>query len=235
MISSSRIILHGKLKFKKMADSLPIIGIETSGELCSVALMIDGKSFVEVNYLQKHIHSEKLIEMVETVLQHSKMELNRTKSIAVSIGPGSFTGLRIGLSAAKGMALGSNLPIITVPTFSAFAMQLTDYLVEGEEFGIIGNASLKEIYFAMFRKKSRQIETVTDLRLVEKKSLNALTKEGKKIFGDQEIDGVIKTPYGATASSIAKWAYLFGKDLVTFNYDYLEPNYFNKFIPKVAR
>ncbi|MCL6100466.1 MAG: tRNA (adenosine(37)-N6)-threonylcarbamoyltransferase complex dimerization subunit type 1 TsaB [Bacteroidetes bacterium] len=218
-----------------MTSSLPILGIETSGELCSVALMIDEKSFVEFNYLQKHIHSEKLIEMVESVLWHSKVELSNVKEIAVSIGPGSFTGLRIGLSAAKGLALGSNLPIVPVSTFSAYALQLADYLTGDEKFGIISNASLDEVYFAEFKKKNQQVEVVTELKLIEKTSLASLTGQTGKIFGDVEIKNIIKTPFGVTASSIAKWAYLFGKDLVTFNYDYLEPNYFKKFIPKVAR
>lgn len=218
-----------------MTNSLPILGIETSGELCSVALMINEKSFVEFNYLQKHIHSEKLIEMVESVLWHSKVELSNVKEIAVSIGPGSFTGLRIGLSAAKGLALGSNLPIVPVETFSAYALQLADYLTDDEKFGIVSNASLDEVYFAEFKKKDRQVETVTALTLIEKTSLASLTEHTGKIFGDIEIKNIIKTPYGVTASSISKWAYLFGKDLVTFNYDYLEPNYFKKFIPKVTR
>ena len=218
-----------------MTNSLPILGIETSGELCSVALMINEKSFVEFNYLQKHIHSEKLIEMVESVLWHSKVELSNVKEIAVSIGPGSFTGLRIGLSAAKGLALGSNLPIVPVATFSAYAMQLADCLTDDEKFGIISNASLDEVYFAEFKKKNQHVEVVTELKLIEKTSLASLTEQTGKIFGDTEIKNIIKIPYGVTASSICKWAYLFGKDLLTFNYDYLEPNYFKKFIPKVTR
>lgn len=218
-----------------MAELTPILGVETSGELCSVALMLGEKSLVEFSYLQKYIHSEKLVEMIEAVTTRSNVDLKQTKTIAVSIGPGSFTGLRIGLSAAKGLALGANLPIVPVPTFSAYAMQLAEYLSEGEEFGIVGNASLEEVYYAEFKKKNNKVEAISELKLIEKTSLESMRNKPCKIFGDVIMNDVIKEPLGATASSICKWAYLFGKDLVTFNYDYLEPNYFKKFIPKVVR
>ena len=218
-----------------MADLLPILAIETSGELCSVALMMDVKSSLEFNYLQKYIHSEKLIEMIQTVLAISKVELNHVQSIAVSIGPGSFTGLRIGLSAAKGLALGSNLPIIPVPTFSAFAQQLSENLQSGESFGIISNANIDEVYYSKFQKKNNRVEIIEDLKLVKKISLKEAAQSVNRIFGDIELENLIKTPFGSTAFSIAKWAYLFGKDLVTSNYDSLEPNYFKKFIPRAAR
>lgn len=218
-----------------MADLLPILGIETTGELCSVAVMPEENSFVEFNYLQKHIHSEKLVDMIGTILTRSEIDLRQIKAIAVSIGPGSFTGLRIGLSAAKGLALGSNLPLVPVPTFSAYAMRLAEYLPYGEKFGIVANASIDEIYFAEFMKKGSLVEVATELKLIEKSSLESEYNGAIKIFGEVAINGVIKSTLGPTASAICKWAYLFGKDLLTFNYDYLEPNYFKKFIPKVAR
>ena len=98
-----------------MNELFPILAVETSGELCSVALLLDEKNFIELNYLQKQIHSQKLIGMIDTVLETAATELRGVKSIAVSMGPGSFTGLRIGLSAVKGIAFGANLPIIPIP------------------------------------------------------------------------------------------------------------------------
>src|SRR4030042_6611650 len=105
-----------------MKVQLPILAIETSGELCSTAVMLSEQSFVEMNILKKHVHSQKLFDMIDLVLKNANVELKDIACIAVSIGPGSFTGLRIGLSAAKGMAVGANLPIVPVPSFQALSL-----------------------------------------------------------------------------------------------------------------
>ena len=86
--------------------------------------------------MEKNIHSEKLLEVVEAVLKKSLVKINEVGSIAVSSGPGSFTGLRIGMSAAKGLAFGANLPIISVPTFEALALKICDIIPDKTEFVI---------------------------------------------------------------------------------------------------
>ncbi|MFA7422004.1 MAG: tRNA (adenosine(37)-N6)-threonylcarbamoyltransferase complex dimerization subunit type 1 TsaB, partial [Melioribacteraceae bacterium] len=109
-----------------MNNLFPILAVETTGEMCSVAIHLDQKNFIELNYLEKHIHSQKLINMVDSVLSQADVKLENIKAIAVSMGPGSFTGLRIGLAAVKGLAFGSSLGIIPVPTFDAYALQISE-------------------------------------------------------------------------------------------------------------
>ena len=82
----------------------------------------------------KHSHSEKLFEVIESVLQQASISKNELKAIAVSAGPGSFTGLRIGMSAAKGIAQALSIPIISVPTFEALALQIAQYLSDNSSF-----------------------------------------------------------------------------------------------------
>ena len=89
-----------------------VLAVETSGLLCSVAALINEKEFSEVNINQKYIHSDKLIEIIDTTLNSVDLKLNDMKHIAISVGPGSFTGLRVGLSAVKGIALGASLPVV---------------------------------------------------------------------------------------------------------------------------
>ncbi|MEW6701378.1 MAG: tRNA (adenosine(37)-N6)-threonylcarbamoyltransferase complex dimerization subunit type 1 TsaB, partial [Bacteroidota bacterium] len=136
-----------------MNETLPILAIETSGDLCSAAVLLGEKNFVELNYLQKHIHSQKLIDIIDAVLKNANVELKQIKSIAVSMGPGSFTGLRIGLSAVKGIAFGAGLPIIPVPTFDAYAFNIARVLPDGSKFIIAINANIDELYFEKFVKK----------------------------------------------------------------------------------
>lgn len=216
-----------------MDNLFPILAVETTGELCSAAILLDEKNYIELNYLQKHIHSQKLIDIIDTVLVNAKVEINRVKSVAISMGPGSFTGLRIGLSAVKGIAFGANLPIIPVPTFDAFAYQLSQNLLDETEFVIAINASIDDFYFAKYKKQKDEIKIIENLRLVEKEHLPKYICEKDFVYGNINYKNILNSLTTPNAQYVGKWAYLFGNDLLTFNYDYLEPNYFKKFIAKV--
>ena len=215
-----------------MNNKFPILAVETSGDNCSVALLFDDHNFVEMNYQQKHIHSQKLIEMIDTVLNNAQIELNRCKAIAVSMGPGSFTGLRIGLSTVKGLAFGANIPIIPVPTFDAYAFHISKYIKSGTKFVIAINANGDECYFSKYIKRSKNVDVIDNLQLVNKNNLQSLICSDELVYGDSLIDNALNDMLGLTAVKIGKWAYLLGYDLLTSNYDYLEPNYFKKFIVK---
>jgi tRNA threonylcarbamoyl adenosine modification protein YeaZ len=204
-----------------MNNYLPILAIETSGELCSVALMLDKNSFVELNYLQKHIHSKKIIEMIDSVLKNAEKDINDVKAIAVSAGPGSFTGLRIGFSAAKGLALGAGLQIIPVPTFDTAAEHICKTLPNDSKFIIANKASIEEIYTAKYQTVDDKINVVENVGIVRKENFKYYCEGFELIFGN--VEGRL---LNFTARSIAEWAYLFGNDLLTFDYDYLEPEYF---------
>jgi tRNA threonylcarbamoyladenosine biosynthesis protein TsaB len=217
-----------------MKNNFPILSIETSSELCSAAVMSDEKTFFEMNILKKQIHSEKLLEMIDIILNSSKLSLKDLSFIAVSIGPGSFTGLRIGLTAAKSLAFGSNLPIVPVPTFSAFALQINDYISNGEKFGIIRNASIEDFYYATFNAGQPFKEWNSEVKLYKKTEIEKID-QNNKLFGDMVENLTIKHILGPNASNIARWSYFFGSDLLTYNYDYLEPYYLKNFIAKVKR
>jgi tRNA threonylcarbamoyladenosine biosynthesis protein TsaB len=100
---------------------LIILGLETSTEVCSVGLLRDGSAGIEQSIRESHIHSEKVLTLVQEVIATGGIQLNQLDAIAVSIGPGSFTGLRIGLSTAKGLSFSLGKPLIAVPTFEAIA------------------------------------------------------------------------------------------------------------------
>jgi len=171
--------------------------------------------------------------MTDTVLKNTGLETADLKCIAVSMGPGSFTGLRIGLSAVKGIAFGNNLPIIPVPTFNAFALQISDYLINGAIFNIAITANMDEVYFAKYSKCGSDVITIEDLKIVGIADINNLVQEKEAVLGNVNYKTYSSELTFPGATAIGKWAYLFGKDLLTFQYDYLEPNYFKNFIPKV--
>ncbi|KAF0140621.1 MAG: glycoprotease family protein [Stygiobacter sp.] len=218
-----------------MNKLFPILSLETTGEMCSVAVMLDEKVFVELNHLQKHIHSQKLIDMVDAVLAQSGIKIAEVKSVAVSMGPGSFTGLRIGVAAAKGLAFGSSLPIIPIPTFDAFALQVSESIPAKKVFNLITNASIDDVYCAKYVWSGGKLETLNQLELIKRDMLNKFLLDEEISFGNTFAEGAEIRNVQIRASYIGRWAYLFGSDLLTFDYDNLEPNYIKQFVGKVTK
>ena len=138
------------LELQSMDEFLPILAIETSSRICSVSLYISDNLYSEFSVNQKNIHSEKLFELINKTLESLEYSFDQIKAIAVSIGPGSFTGLRIGVSAAKGLAFGRKIPIIPVPTFEALALQISNYLSKSTEFTICNSVNRDELYKSDF-------------------------------------------------------------------------------------
>jgi tRNA threonylcarbamoyladenosine biosynthesis protein TsaB len=117
---------------------MKIIAVETSTDICSVCVIANEKtSQCEINL--KQIHSEKIISLIDQCLKNLNMDLDEINAIGVSIGPGSFTGLRIGLSTVKGICFVKEKPIIAVPTLDALALKAAKF------YEIFSNFCLKEV------------------------------------------------------------------------------------------
>ena len=115
------------LVLNNMNNFLPLLAIETSDSICGACVYFDEERYFSSKVILKHSHSEKLLEVIQSILHQASISQNDLKLIAVSNGPGSFTGLRIGMSAAKGMAQALSIPILPVPTFEALAMQISEF------------------------------------------------------------------------------------------------------------
>jgi len=101
-----------------------ILAIETSGSNCGVGIWMDEKPPIILEEKGSKIHSEKLPEFVLTALKESEITLQDIDVIAVSSGPGSYTGLRIGMSFAKGLAFGADIQLIPINTIDCIAKSL---------------------------------------------------------------------------------------------------------------
>ena len=217
-----------------MNEDKPILSIETSGHLCGACVYLSDEKYFEANINLKNSHSEKLFEEIDFVVKSSGIKLNDFKCVAVSAGPGSFTGLRIGMSAVKGLAFGSGLPIVSVPTFEALAFQISNYLPEDTIFTIANNVNVEELYFAKFKIKNNSYIFVEKLQIIKKKdfklnSQNTITFGNSLLNSQSNFHGYLSSP---TPLYVAKWCKQFGDSLLTFDYDFLEPNYFKNFIVK---
>ncbi len=213
-----------------MTEFKPILAIETSDELCSAAILLSPGDFAEINFKKKFVHSEKLMPMISDLLKNADTNLDEVGAIAVSMGPGSFTGLRIGLTIAKGLAVSKNIPIIPVPTFDALAFQISLALPDNTKFTIVNNANINEIYFAEYKSTKDGYEVVSTSKLLDKSEFNSKLNENILNYGNFPLNKNKFKSASPNASSVAKWAYIFGEDLVTFEHDFLEPNYLKDFV-----
>ncbi len=217
-----------------MNDPKPILSIETSQNLCSACVYYTDEKFYEMNFNYKNSHAEKLFEIIDAVLNMASIRPNELDAIGVSAGPGSFTGLRIGMAAAKGIAYGAKIAVIPVPTFEAFAFQLSDYLPDQTEFMIANKVNMEELYFAKFQIKSNSYIFVNNLELVTRSEFSKRNYSGL-VFGNSgliESENFNKKLSSPNSLYIAKWSKVFGDSFRTFDYDFLEPNYLKNFIVK---
>jgi len=118
----------------------------------SVAL-IDEEELVSEYLLNiKVTHSERLLTVIDSIMRDSKVAISEIDGFAISIGPGSFTGLRIGVSTVKGLAFAANKPVVGIPTLDALAENLlfADYLICP-----ILDARKNEVYTALYRRDDK--------------------------------------------------------------------------------
>lgn len=117
-----------------------ILALETSGKYCSAALLTPGGEIIELIDETTLSHSERLLVMVDTIMQQAKLEPGQLSCIAVTRGPGSFTGLRIGIAVAQGLAFGYGVPVIPVSSLAIVAAVASDWLQQSG-FLVSGAAS----------------------------------------------------------------------------------------------
>ncbi|NPV92571.1 MAG: tRNA (adenosine(37)-N6)-threonylcarbamoyltransferase complex dimerization subunit type 1 TsaB [Firmicutes bacterium] len=101
-----------------------ILGIDSSTLVAGIAVVDETRVILEGFLQTRKMHSERLLPLIDTWLRQAELDLAELDGIAVTIGPGSFTGLRIGIATAKGLAQGAGKPLAGVPTLDAMALNL---------------------------------------------------------------------------------------------------------------
>tara|TARA_B100001109_G_scaffold251095_1_gene245108 strand:- start:350 stop:1021 length:672 start_codon:yes stop_codon:yes gene_type:complete len=159
-----------------------ILNIETSTTNCSVAVSYNGKqiSLKEDNNKQ-YSHAERLHLYIEEVLNTAKINTKNLDAISVSMGPGSYTGLRIGVSAAKGLCFALDVPLIAIPTLDSLSRKIK--ITEGYIVPLI-DARRMEIYTAIFNSNYSCIESTSAKILEHTSYLNYLESGSVNFVGN---------------------------------------------------
>lgn len=157
-----------------------ILNLETATKNCSVALAKDGKTlFCKEMAELGYSHAEKLHVFIEECLQELQINFKDLSAIAISQGPGSYTGLRIGVSAAKGLCFALDIPLISVDTLQVLASKVT--ISEGVIVPMI-DARRMEVYSAIFNTKNEKIREV-QAQIIDENSFGE-TQEKIHFVGD---------------------------------------------------
>jgi tRNA threonylcarbamoyladenosine biosynthesis protein TsaB len=228
-----------------------ILLLESSTEVCSVALAKDG-SLLDLEENQEGLsHAELLTSYVEIILKRNNLKAKDIDAFGVSKGPGSYTGLRIGISAAKGLCYASKKNLIAVSTFDAMVW----YILQNQhEFNINpdGNMLLcpmidarrMEVYFAIYNTNLECVEPVS-AKIITENSFNELFEKNRIVFfgnGAEKCRNVIKHP-GAFFIGPQKVSARFMVALAEQKYThkdfediaYFEPYYLKDFIATIPK
>jgi tRNA threonylcarbamoyladenosine biosynthesis protein TsaB len=170
---------------------MTVLGIETSTAVCSVGLSNESDAYAERSIIESHIHSEKILTLVQELCKDQKIHLSQIDSVAVSIGPGSFTGLRIGLSTAKGLCYAWGKPLVAVPAFESIAKAVFISHPQLSRVVVCTDAKQGEYYYGGFEKKNG---TLSEFLAVQIGNINAALSAvtGETMVITDQIDGVKK-------------------------------------------
>ncbi len=215
-----------------------ILNLETATTNCSVSLAKDGELLaIKEHDTPNYSHSEQLHIFIQDVLKDAKLELSDLDAVAVSKGPGSYTGLRIGVSAAKGLCFSLHVPLISIPTLENMAYQVKRGTAD---FSIpVLDARRMEVYSAVFDQDINQIRE-TKAEIIDGNSFSEFVENGKVLLlgnGAEKCKELLQHPNFSFATSIVPSA----REMASLSYKkfevgefenvaYFEPYYLKDFI-----
>ena len=156
-----------------------ILVFDTASPMCSSAIFADGAVVAKNHKLITHQHAEILIPMIEQTLSDAKMDYIDLNLIGTTTGPGSFTGIRIGLATARGLSLACNIPLIGVTNFEVLANAVSRTDRVGQRILIILETKRDDFYVCVY---SERLDLIYGPTTIEGGDLEGLVDPGKTII-----------------------------------------------------
>lgn len=215
-----------------------VLGIETATQVCGVALTQDGRLLCEYRSNLKNVHAGVLSGAIEKVLHDAEIQAAQLDGIAVSIGPGSFTGLRIGLATAKGIAFAAGCAVMAVPTLTALAHQAP--ISQGSICPLIRSRA-GEVYAALYHRTDARDRLLRDVTVMPTADLVDFIPQNTMLIGRSEVmDETTSLPAGCvwarsdfgllSGSTIARLGTERLRNGETEDIRLLEPMYLQEFV-----
>ena len=219
-----------------------IILIETSTALCSVALAEDGVITAYKESSAPKAHASLTAVFIDEMLAEKGLAVSDCNAVCVSMGPGSYTGLRVGVSTAKGLCFGSGKPLLAVGTLDTLVAQAADDASSYKYIIPMVDARRMEVYTAVFENGIQVTETAP--MIIEENSFAEQLEQGPVLFigdGAGKCADVIKHPNASfaqcwpKASSMLEPAMKAYKEKRFEDVAYFEPFYLKEFVATVSK
>ena len=221
-----------------------LVTIETSTPVCSCALSRDGKIVINKENYEGRSHASLVGLFVHEIMEFVRAQDIQLDAIAISSGPGSYTGLRIGVSEAKGLSYGLGIPMIAIPTAHIMASMMRKKVDEEMLLCPMIDARRMEVY-ATFFDRSLQLIRETSADIVDENSYNDLLEKQKILFfgnGAEKCRSIITHPHALFADDIHPLASgmvplaeeAFEKKLFV-DIAYFEPFYLKEFVATIPK
>lgn len=213
--------------------------IESSNEICSVALSQE-KSIIQEKYINKpNSHSVYLAPFVNEVLNNATMSINELDGVVISDGPGSYTGLRIGSSLAKGICLGAGIPLMAVSTLKGLAKKaLNDYPSVDQAIALV-DARRSDAYIGVYNQQLKpiikeQFITINSELKIEKSNAVVVGSGAMKFINELDVKKELKHSESVLYAkdlldeAMLKWAKQDFVDLTSYEPNYLKSVFVTK-------
>ena len=216
-----------------------ILAIETTTKNCSVSIFKDGELVIlKENISEKYSHSEELTVFIESVMNECKLKPEDLDAVAISKGPGSYTGLRIGTASAKGLCYALDIPLISISTLEAMSYRKS-IKYESDYYCPMIDARRMEVYSAIFDKDNNCVRGIK-ADVINKNTYQEYRDKRLVYFGDgafkckeflnyknaEYLDGVFPSSKNMGYFAKIKFDNKDFEDLISF-----EPYYLKDFIP----
>ncbi len=228
-----------------------ILLLETATEVCSAALSVDGEVVAFAEKTEGFRHSEMLTLLIEQLLKEQGWPAERLEAVCTSRGPGSYTGLRIGVSVAKGLCYALNIPLLAVSSLNAMAIHMADTMITDERpdngpvlLCPMLDARRMEVYTAMFDQKGHPLSEITAQIIGEQSFADELSAGPVVFFGNgaSKCREVIHHPNARFPEDIKASARFmstlaeerFNKNMVE-DVSYFEPFYLKDFVATIPK
>jgi tRNA threonylcarbamoyladenosine biosynthesis protein TsaB len=168
---------------------MKILGIDTATPFLALGIIEEEKVLGELRFNAGQTHAQILLPSIEKILNQASLELEDLDGIAISVGPGSFTGLRIGLATAKGLCFASGKPLLSVPTLDGLV-----YFNRALPYPLVPvlDAKKNEVYSAVYNTREGVLERISDYWVLSVEKLVAKIPEeviflglGLEVFQDR--------------------------------------------------
>ncbi|MFC3196633.1 tRNA (adenosine(37)-N6)-threonylcarbamoyltransferase complex dimerization subunit type 1 TsaB [Parapedobacter deserti] len=221
-----------------------ILQIETATQVCSIALAANGVTIVSHDVDEPNVHAAKLTLLIMEVMRSNGLSFSDLAAVAVSKGPGSYTGLRIGVSTAKGLCYAADLPLIGVDTLAGmaegFLASYAGQIDENTRLCPMIDARRMEVYSAVY---SDQLEPIRPTRavIIDDQSFDSLAPHQRTILFGSGVDKLVERFAGHeqvtvvpgfknSAGHLSRLAYRALADGLLEDVAYFEPYYLKDFV-----